>query len=196
MNQDQPTLLNLGRRRPFMCEWPNQCLPSTMLQRCDPIIAKHIKPDSIVRAKNHSGNQQQHVYARSRSRGNSSPCGQFRGRGHRSALAAAKPTLEALHVQINYRRDVQRQELRNDQSADHRQAQRLARVGAFALFAAVTLQVALGIVTLLWRVPLPLALLHQAMAMLVLTAAALHAAGLRLRASIPLIPAQPANPWP
>jgi len=65
-----------------------------------------------------------------------------------------------------------------------------ARVGAFALFAAVTLQVALGIVTLLWRVPLPLALLHQAMAMLVLTAAALHAAGLRLRASIPLIPAQ------
>jgi cytochrome c oxidase assembly protein subunit 15 len=66
-----------------------------------------------------------------------------------------------------------------------------ARVGAFALFAAVTLQVALGIVTLLWRVPLPLALLHQAMAMLVLTAAALHAAGLRLRASIPLIPAQP-----
>ena len=36
------------------------------------------------------------------------------------------------------------------------------RVGAFALFAAVTLQVALGIATLLWRVPLPLALLHQA----------------------------------
>jgi len=63
------------------------------------------------------------------------------------------------------------------------------RVGAFALFAAVTLQVALGILTLLWRVPLPLALLHQAMAMLVLTVATLHAANLKLRTSAPLIPA-------
>jgi cytochrome c oxidase assembly protein subunit 15 len=56
-----------------------------------------------------------------------------------------------------------------------------ARVGAFALFAAVTLQVALGIVTLLWRAPLSLALAHQAMAMLVLTAAALHAANVTER---------------
>jgi cytochrome c oxidase assembly protein subunit 15 len=49
------------------------------------------------------------------------------------------------------------------------------------LFAAVTLQVALGIVTLLWRAPLSLALAHQAMAMLVLTAAALHAANVTER---------------
>lgn len=51
-----------------------------------------------------------------------------------------------------------------------------ARIGAFALFAVVTLQAALGIITLLLRVPLPLALLHQATAMLVLTVATLHAA--------------------
>ena len=43
-----------------------------------------------------------------------------------------------------------------------------ARTGAFVLFAAVMLQVALGIATLLLVVPLPLALAHQAMAMLVL----------------------------
>jgi cytochrome c oxidase assembly protein subunit 15 len=51
-----------------------------------------------------------------------------------------------------------------------------ARAGAFALFAAIALQVALGVATLLWRVPLPLALLHQAVAVLVLTLATLHAA--------------------
>ncbi len=51
-----------------------------------------------------------------------------------------------------------------------------ARIGAFMLFAAVTLQAALGIVTLVLHVPLPLALAHQAVAMLVLTAATLHAA--------------------
>jgi cytochrome c oxidase assembly protein subunit 15 len=62
---------------------------------------------------------------------------------------------------------------------------RAARIGAFALFAAVTLQVALGIITLLWVIPLPLALAHQAMAMLVLTAAALHAAHVAERASRP-----------
>jgi cytochrome c oxidase assembly protein subunit 15 len=65
-----------------------------------------------------------------------------------------------------------------------------ARAGAFALFAAVTLQVALGILTLLWRAPLPLALLHQAVAMLVLTVAALHAANVKMRAGISRIPAQ------
>jgi heme a synthase len=48
---------------------------------------------------------------------------------------------------------------------------------AFVLFASVVLQVALGIFMLLIRTPLPLALLHQAVAMLVLTAATLHAAG-------------------
>jgi cytochrome c oxidase assembly protein subunit 15 len=51
-----------------------------------------------------------------------------------------------------------------------------ALTGAVVLFAAVTLQAALGVWTLLWRVPLPVALLHQAMAMLVLTAATVHAA--------------------
>jgi cytochrome c oxidase assembly protein subunit 15 len=53
-----------------------------------------------------------------------------------------------------------------------------ARTGAFVLFAAVVLQVALGITVLLLVVPLPLALLHQAMAMLILTAATWHAANL------------------
>src|ERR1700722_957285 len=50
------------------------------------------------------------------------------------------------------------------------------RTGAFVLFATILLQTALGIATLLWVVPLSLALLHQAMAMLVLTAATVHVA--------------------
>jgi heme a synthase len=70
-----------------------------------------------------------------------------------------------------------------------------ARAGAFALSAAVTLQVALGIATLLLRVPLPLALSHQAAAMLVLTAAALHVANVvGRRPGYPLIPAQAGIP--
>lgn len=48
--------------------------------------------------------------------------------------------------------------------------------GALALFAAVTLQAALGITTLLLVVPLPLALAHQATAIVVLTVAVVHAA--------------------
>ncbi len=67
---------------------------------------------------------------------------------------------------------------------------RAVRAGAFVLFAAVLLQVALGIATLVWVVPLPLALLHQAMAMLVLTVATVHVASLTQRAIVPLIPAQ------
>ncbi len=55
------------------------------------------------------------------------------------------------------------------------------RVGAFALFFAVTLQVALGILTLVFNVPMPLALTHQAVAMLVLTIVALHAANVTVR---------------
>ena len=47
---------------------------------------------------------------------------------------------------------------------------------------AVTLQAALGIWTLLDRVPITLALMHQAMAMLVLTVATTHAALLADRA--------------
>ena len=50
-----------------------------------------------------------------------------------------------------------------------------AVIGALALFVAVTLQAALGITTLLLVVPLPLALLHQAAAMVVLTVAILYA---------------------
>jgi heme a synthase len=73
-----------------------------------------------------------------------------------------------------------------------------ARTGAFVLFASVVLQVVLGIATLVWVVPLPLALSHQAVAMLVLTAATVHAAGLRQRAIFPLIRApagiQPGSP--
>jgi cytochrome c oxidase assembly protein subunit 15 len=51
-----------------------------------------------------------------------------------------------------------------------------ALTGAAALLIAVTLQAALGIWTLLMVAPLPLSLLHQATAMLVLTAATVHAA--------------------
>jgi heme a synthase len=50
------------------------------------------------------------------------------------------------------------------------------RAGAFLLLAAVALQGALGIATLLLRVPLAFALLHQTMAMLVLTVATAHVA--------------------
>jgi cytochrome c oxidase assembly protein subunit 15 len=51
-----------------------------------------------------------------------------------------------------------------------------ALAGAIGLFVALTLQAALGIWTLLAAVPLSVALLHQAVAMLVLTAATVHAA--------------------
>jgi cytochrome c oxidase assembly protein subunit 15 len=53
--------------------------------------------------------------------------------------------------------------------------------GALALFIAVTLQAALGITTLLLVVPLGLAMLHQAMAIIVLTAAVVHAAQMTRR---------------
>ena len=50
-----------------------------------------------------------------------------------------------------------------------------AIVGAAALAVAVTLQAALGIVTLLYQAPLPLALAHQVLAILVFGAAVIHA---------------------
>jgi cytochrome c oxidase assembly protein subunit 15 len=53
--------------------------------------------------------------------------------------------------------------------------------GAFALAAAVTVQAALGIVTLLHQAPLALALLHQAMAIVVLAIAVVHAERLEWR---------------
>src|SRR5262249_35439379 len=61
---------------------------------------------------------------------------------------------------------------------------RTARRGAAVSFAltvvsAVTLQAGLGIVTLLHVTPLLLALVHQAMAVIVLAIAVVHAAGLR-----------------
>jgi len=52
---------------------------------------------------------------------------------------------------------------------------RAARRGALAVAAAVSLQAALGILTLIEQAPLALALAHQGMAMVVLTAAAVHA---------------------
>ena len=52
----------------------------------------------------------------------------------------------------------------------------LIAFGALLVAIAVTAQAALGIWTLVMVVPLPLALLHQAMAMIVLTVATLHAA--------------------
>ncbi len=53
--------------------------------------------------------------------------------------------------------------------------------GALALAAAVTIQAALGIVTLLHQAPLALALLHQAMAIVVLAIAVVHAKRLEWR---------------
>jgi cytochrome c oxidase assembly protein subunit 15 len=47
--------------------------------------------------------------------------------------------------------------------------------GALILAGAVTLQAALGIVTLLQQSPIPLALLHQMVAILVFTIAVVHA---------------------
>jgi len=65
-----------------------------------------------------------------------------------------------------------------------------ARTGAFALTASVALQLLLGVATLLWRVPLAVALGHQALAMLILTVATMHAANLRGQVAAPLIPRQ------
>jgi heme a synthase len=69
----------------------------------------------------------------------------------------------------------------------------LTSAGVLAI--AVALQAALGVATLLLRVPVALALMHQAMAMLVLTVATTHAALLANRGvvaaeNIPLAPAE------
>jgi heme a synthase len=61
---------------------------------------------------------------------------------------------------------------------------------AAILFAAVALQAAVGVIMLLARTPLPLALLHQATAMLVLTAATVHAA----KVARPVIASQRVRP--
>jgi cytochrome c oxidase assembly protein subunit 15 len=58
-----------------------------------------------------------------------------------------------------------------------------ALAGALALACAVTFQAALGILTLLEQAPLALALMHQGMAMVVLTIAVLHAQGMATKES-------------
>src|SRR3984885_1109418 len=63
-----------------------------------------------------------------------------------------------------------------------------AAAGAILLAVAVTLQAALGIWTLLMVAPLSLALTHQAMAMIVLTIATVHAASVAERAPRALSP--------
>ncbi|MEA3026611.1 MAG: heme a synthase [Alphaproteobacteria bacterium] len=70
-----------------------------------------------------------------------------------------------------------------------RTVQGAALTGALALAAAVTLQVALGITTLLYQAPLALALLHQAMAIVVLTIAVIHAERLAAQTESTLAPA-------
>lgn len=62
--------------------------------------------------------------------------------------------------------------------AAHALGARRGAGGALALAAAVTLQALLGIVTLLYQAPLPLALAHQGVAIVVLTFAVLNAATL------------------
>ena len=57
--------------------------------------------------------------------------------------------------------------------------------GALILAGAVTLQAALGIVTLLEQAPIPLALTHQMVAILVFTIAVVHAERLCHRAGLP-----------
>ena len=57
--------------------------------------------------------------------------------------------------------------------------------GAAILAAAITLQAALGIVTLLEQAPIPLALAHQMVAILVFTVAVVHAERLWHRAGLP-----------
>lgn len=63
--------------------------------------------------------------------------------------------------------------------------------GALALACVLTIQAGLGIVTLLHQAPLPLALLHQATAILVLTVAVVHAERLVPRAGDSLVRRMP-----
>ena len=64
--------------------------------------------------------------------------------------------------------------------------------GALTLAAAVTLQAALGITTLLYQAPIALSLLHQAMAIVVLTIAVVHAERLAARTVSAQVPAHAA----
>jgi len=62
----------------------------------------------------------------------------------------------------------------------------------FAVYA-VTLQAGLGIVTLLHQAPLPLALAHQILAIIVFTVAVMHAEGLSQRLAYQLPRSRPAE---
>jgi cytochrome c oxidase assembly protein subunit 15 len=67
-----------------------------------------------------------------------------------------------------------------------------ALTGALALAGAVTLQALLGIVTLLYQAPIWLSHLHQAVAIVVLTIAVVHAEHLAPRAAPAVVPARAA----
>jgi cytochrome c oxidase assembly protein subunit 15 len=54
-----------------------------------------------------------------------------------------------------------------------------ALTGALALAGGITVQAAIGILTLLYQVPIGLGLLHQGVAMVVLTVAVAHVVNLR-----------------
>jgi cytochrome c oxidase assembly protein subunit 15 len=58
-----------------------------------------------------------------------------------------------------------------------------ALTGALVLVSAITLQAALGIATLIYQVPIALALMHQALALVVLTIAVVHAERLERHAA-------------
>jgi cytochrome c oxidase assembly protein subunit 15 len=64
--------------------------------------------------------------------------------------------------------------------------------GALTLAAVVTLQAALGITTLLYQAPLALAILHQAMAIIVLTTAVIHAERLASSTQLAQLPGRAA----
>jgi len=68
-----------------------------------------------------------------------------------------------------------------------------AFAGAAVLAGAVTLQAGLGIVTLLHQAPLPLALAHQILAIIVFTVAVMHAEGLSQRLAYQLPRSRPAE---
>jgi cytochrome c oxidase assembly protein subunit 15 len=63
---------------------------------------------------------------------------------------------------------------------------RVGQGGALTLAGAITLQAVLGIVTLLHQAPLPLALAHQVLAILVFSVAAIHAERLSHRGGTPV----------
>jgi heme a synthase len=60
------------------------------------------------------------------------------------------------------------------------------RMGAGLLLATITVQAGIGILTLLYQTPILLGLLHQGMALVVLTIAVMHAQRLQARPSAAL----------